>query len=249
MKSNLHSEKEILIFNGVMKLMNEGVNIHTIKVADIAKSVGIGKGTVYEYFKSKDELLEKSLIYCMNLSLNKAIEKIDNANGFKEKIYTMLEIAKCNVQEFNSGNGFLFSNMGTCEFAYLMKSENKEFKFKEKIYTMLEIAKCNVQEFNSGNGFLFSNMGTCEFAYLMKSENKEFKYRENIINKSIEDVISVGIEEEVIKCQRDKEYEKMVIKSAIIGFANDLYCSKSTMEKDIYELKERSYKLIIKGLN
>lgn len=202
MKSNLHSEKEILIFNGVMKLMNEGVNIHTIKVADIAKSVGIGKGTVYEYFKSKDEILEKSLIYCMNLSLNKAIEKIDNANGFKEKIYTMLEIAKCNVQEFNSGNGFLFSNMGTCEFAYLMKSENKEFK-----------------------------------------------YRENIINKSIEDVISVGIEEEVIKCQRDKEYEKMVIKSAIIGFANDLYCSKSTMEKDIYELKERSYKLIIKGLN
>lgn len=202
MKGNLHSEKEILIFNGVMKLMNEGVNIHTIKVADIAKSVGIGKGTVYEYFKSKDELLEKSLIYCMNLSLNKAIEKIDNANGFKEKIYTMLEIAKCNVQEFNSGNGFLFSNMGTCEFAYLMKSENKEFK-----------------------------------------------YRENIINKSIEDVISVGIEEEVIKCQRDKEYEKMVIKSAIIGFANDLYCSKSTMEKDIYELKERSYKLIIKGLN
>lgn len=202
MKSNLHSEKEILIFNGVMKLMNEGVNIHTIKVADIAKSVGIGKGTVYEYFKSKDELLEKSLIYCMNLSLNKAIEKIDNANGFKEKIYTMLEIAKCNVQEFNSGNGFLFSNMGTCEFAYLMKSENKEFK-----------------------------------------------YRENIINKSIEDVISVGIEEEVIKCQRDKEYEKMVIKSAIIGFANDLYCSKFTMEKDIYELKKRSYKLIIKGLN
>lgn len=202
MKSNLHSEKEILIFNGVMKLMNEGVNIHTIKVADIAKSVGIGKGTVYEYFKSKDELLEKSLIYCMNLSLNKAIEKIDNANGFKEKIYTMLEIAKCNVQEFNSGNGFLFSNMGTCEFAYLMKSENKEFK-----------------------------------------------YRENIINKSIEDVISAGIKEQVIKCQRDKEYEKMVIKSAIIGFANDLYCSKSTMEKDIYELKERSYKLIIKGLN
>ena len=202
MKGNLHSEKEILIFNGVMKLMNEGVNIHTIKVADIAKSVGIGKGTVYEYFKSKDELLEKSLIYCMNLSLNKAIEKIDNANGFKEKIYTMLEIAKCNVQEFNSGNGFLFSNMGTCEFAYLMKSENKEFK-----------------------------------------------YRENIINKSIEDVISAGIKEQVIKCQRDKEYEKMVIKSAIIGFANDLYCSKSTMEKDIYELKERSYKLIIKGLN
>lgn len=202
MKSNLHSEKEILIFNGVMKLMNEGVNIHTIKVADIAKSVGIGKGTVYEYFKSKDELLEKSLIYCMNLSLNKAIEKIDNANGFEEKIYTMLEITKCNVQDFNSGNGFLFSNMGTCEFAYLMKSENKEFK-----------------------------------------------YRENIINKSIEDVISVGIEEEVIKCQRDKEYEKMVIKSAIIGFANDLYCSKFTMEKEIYELKKRSYKLIIKGLN
>ena len=69
-----------------MKLMNEGVNIHTIKVADIAKSVGIGKGTVYEYFKSKDELLEKSLIYYMNLSINKAIEKIDAANGFKEKI-------------------------------------------------------------------------------------------------------------------------------------------------------------------
>ena len=202
MKNNLHSEKEILIFNGVMKLLNEGINIHTIKVADIAKSVGIGKGTVYEYFKSKEEILEKSLNYYMDLSLNEAIEKINDANGFREKIYTMLEIAKCNVQDFNSGNGFLFSNMGTCEFGYLMKSENKEFK-----------------------------------------------YRENIINENIENVISVGIEEQVIKSQNDKEYEKMVIKSAIIGFANDLYCSKVTIERDIYELKERSYKLIIKGLN
>ena len=202
MKGNLHSEKEILIFNGVMKLMNEGVNIYTIKVADIAKSVGIGKGTVYEYFKSKDELLEKSLIYYMNLSINKAIEKIDNANGFKEKIYTMLEIAKCNVQDFNSGNGFLFSNMGSCEFAYLMKSENEDFK-----------------------------------------------YRENIINESIENVVLVGIKEQVIKGQNNKEYENLVIKSAIIGFENALYCSKFTTENDIYELKEKSYKLIIKGLN
>ncbi|EPZ59070.1 hypothetical protein H477_1823 [[Clostridium] sordellii ATCC 9714] len=43
MENNTHSEKEILIFNAVNELLNEGVKLHTVKVADIAKKAGIGK--------------------------------------------------------------------------------------------------------------------------------------------------------------------------------------------------------------
>lgn len=202
MRDNLHSEKEILIFNGVIKLINQGINLHSIKVADIAKEVGIGKGTVYEYFKSKDEILEKSLLYSMNLCMNKSIEKINNSNGFKNKMYTILEITKSNVKEYNSSNGLIFSNMETYEF-------------------------------------------TC----LINSNNKQLKDMENSINKTIEDIILLGIKEKVIQDQNDREYEKMAIKSVIIGFANAFYCSKFILEEEIDKLKDRSYKLLIKGLN
>ncbi len=34
--------------------------VENTKMKDIAKSAGIGKGTIYEYFNSRDEILQKS---------------------------------------------------------------------------------------------------------------------------------------------------------------------------------------------
>ena len=84
-----YPEKVIMIFNGITKLMSEGNKLHSIKVSDIAKAAGIGKGTIYEYFTSKEEILEKVLLYNMNIELSIVIEKINNANGFKSKIYSI----------------------------------------------------------------------------------------------------------------------------------------------------------------
>ena len=67
-------------------------------------------------------------------------------------------------------------------------------------------------------------------------------YRNITIIHSGDFVARFNLDRNTISEKNNKEYENLVIKSAIIGFANALYCSKFTTENDIYELKEKSYK-------
>ena len=57
------SEKEILLYQAVNGLLERGESLSELRVADIAKEAGIGKGTVYEYVASKEELLANSFLY------------------------------------------------------------------------------------------------------------------------------------------------------------------------------------------
>ena len=60
------TDKKTLIFDAVISLIEEN-GFHTkLKVSDIADKAGIGKGTVYEYFSNKEEIIAESLIYFMN---------------------------------------------------------------------------------------------------------------------------------------------------------------------------------------
>ena len=45
--------KVLKMFQACAELMEEGMDVHDIKVVDITNRAGIGKGTAYEYFKNK----------------------------------------------------------------------------------------------------------------------------------------------------------------------------------------------------
>lgn len=87
MKEKVYSPKEIAVFEGFSKLIEQGVSLNNIRVSDIAKSAGIGKGTVYEYFKSKEEVIAKSIFYKMQTEFMRILEKSNKAVGFKDKCY------------------------------------------------------------------------------------------------------------------------------------------------------------------
>lgn len=80
-----YAEKELLIFEGFKKIIIDNSNIESIKVSDIAKAAGIGKGTVYEYFKSKDEIIARSIIYNFKIEIKNTIETIKNVSSFKDQ--------------------------------------------------------------------------------------------------------------------------------------------------------------------
>ena len=48
-------DKMRLMFEAVSELIRQQRDISTIKVQDITTEAGIGKGTAYEYFSSKEE--------------------------------------------------------------------------------------------------------------------------------------------------------------------------------------------------
>ncbi|XTR38754.1 TetR/AcrR family transcriptional regulator [Paraclostridium tenue] len=201
MANNTHSEKEILIFNAVNKLLHEGIKLHTVKVADIAKEAGIGKGTIYDYFKSKEEILEKAFLYNMDIELYENIEKIKFGDNFKDKFYIILDIVEKSTTDYSSFSNILFSNLSHHEF--------KEILEKNKDYI-----------------------------------NKRY----DLLKKVINELLLIGVSENIIKEQEDKDYQIMVFESVVVGFGHTI-CIKNEDEKIIEDSKSRAYKLLIKGLN
>ena len=56
-------EKKAAVFRAVLGLLRQGRPLGDLKVSEIAEAAGIGKGTVYEYFPSREELLRDAMQY------------------------------------------------------------------------------------------------------------------------------------------------------------------------------------------
>ena len=75
-----YKEKEILIFDAAWELFFQR-GFHETKISAIAKKAGIGKGTIYEYFKSKEEVAVEMIVYYLessHIELINDLESIDN---------------------------------------------------------------------------------------------------------------------------------------------------------------------------
>jgi AcrR family transcriptional regulator len=61
-------------------------------VEDVAAEAGIGKGTVYLYFKSKEELYVAALARDIRVFADQAREEMESLPGFREKIEAFLRV-------------------------------------------------------------------------------------------------------------------------------------------------------------
>ena len=85
------AEKEMLMYKAVIEMIQENYDINSIKVSDITGRAGIGKGTTYEYFGSKEEIIVKALFYDTYVHILN-VEKIMKQNkNFKEKYYLLMD--------------------------------------------------------------------------------------------------------------------------------------------------------------
>ena len=57
LKEEERRQRETAVYQAVLRLIGNGADITKLRVQEIAAEAGIGKGTVYEYFSSKEEIL------------------------------------------------------------------------------------------------------------------------------------------------------------------------------------------------
>lgn len=84
-------EKVQKMYQAISELVQEKKELTVLKVSDITSRAGIGKGTAYEYFSSKDEIIvHASLWLCFrqNKEMAKELEKFED---FKSKFMFLLE--------------------------------------------------------------------------------------------------------------------------------------------------------------
>ena len=86
----LSSPKVVAMYEAVNELMEEGRYIYSLKISDITSKAGIGKGTAYEYFATKEELLGKAIFYQLHRGLHHMTEEALKKESFREQIYAVL---------------------------------------------------------------------------------------------------------------------------------------------------------------
>lgn len=91
-----YQSKEIAVFGGILGMIEEGRNLYTITVSDIAEAAGIGKGTVYEYFSSKEEIFKKTILYIISNVLEEIERAMDQEQDFRGKYYAFMELVEHN---------------------------------------------------------------------------------------------------------------------------------------------------------
>jgi AcrR family transcriptional regulator len=85
-------EKVLLLYHAVGELLDEGADLSTVKVSAITSRAGIGKGTAYDYFETKDDMIASALVYLVKYTLVEMQEKVDMHCTFTEQVNCILEM-------------------------------------------------------------------------------------------------------------------------------------------------------------
>lgn len=83
--------KVLLIYGAVQDLVGEGRDINDISVSNIAERAGIGKGTIYDYFESREELVACAFLFYVNRTAEQINKTLATLPGFREQIYALFD--------------------------------------------------------------------------------------------------------------------------------------------------------------
>ena len=84
------TDKVIAIYHAVEDFVAEGAQLSDMRISDIAKRAGIGKGTTYEYFTSKEELVVKAMVYLVGTMTKRIINNMEKLETFQDKFMLLL---------------------------------------------------------------------------------------------------------------------------------------------------------------
>lgn len=78
------------IYQAVFELFEEGADLNSLTVSEITKKAGIGKGTAYEYFSDKEEMIAKAIFYNVEMFCQKINEGVAKEKSLYDKINFVL---------------------------------------------------------------------------------------------------------------------------------------------------------------
>lgn len=104
------------MYKAVLQMLEQGVDAGNIHVSDITEKAGIGKGTAYEYFDTREEIVACAIVYQVQYLFEWLENALKERKSFQEQLAFLLdEIEK----KDGCKNGFL-------RFVHMM-TDNSEF--------------------------------------------------------------------------------------------------------------------------
>lgn len=109
------SEKKLALFQAVIDLIEEDMDLHSMKVSDITGRAGIGKGTAYEYFSSKEEMVAQAIVWFAEQEFEKVHRMLDEKATLKEQILGILDFIDTEMRGRRCSEQLLKLQNHSCE--------------------------------------------------------------------------------------------------------------------------------------
>lgn len=94
MSNDAHESRKAAVYEAALQLIGQGVSPAALKIQQLADAAGIGKGTVYEYFSSKDEILRGLEVYCFcreNVRIRALMADCTTLAGLEDRVLGYLQ--------------------------------------------------------------------------------------------------------------------------------------------------------------
>lgn len=126
------------ILDSVISYIKEEPNLTQVSMSQIAERAGIGKSTVYDYFKTKDAMIEETYLYLLE-KYQKILLKDIELTTFKETmviqlswILEVVEDAKIIMEAImSSQNELVIFNYNHCSIRIEVIQKKMESRFSE----------------------------------------------------------------------------------------------------------------------
>lgn len=93
------SPKVLAVYKAVAELFMEGADLSSLTVSEITARAGIGKGTVYDYFANKEEMLAGALYHEMDMVCSELYKQLQKKRNLYEKMEQILLDMEGHMQE------------------------------------------------------------------------------------------------------------------------------------------------------
>lgn len=87
------------LYRGVMELVLEGVDVRTLKVSDITQKAGIGKGTAYDYFDTREEIIVSAILHSMVCIQEEVEAQLALRTSFFDRMEYLMEVLEEKMAE------------------------------------------------------------------------------------------------------------------------------------------------------
>lgn len=141
------------------RVIFEEKGFHEAKISEIAHEAGIGKGTVYEYFSSKQALFEEMICMLIDKGFEHLLELINKTDGPVEKLNIIAKLESLIIKE----HGKLFSLI--LVMMPNMSQETKKIFFDTRL-KQLELIETIVEEGQEKG--IFRSFNKAHFALIFK---------------------------------------------------------------------------------
>lgn len=178
------NEKKIKLLMAAKDLF-ETKGFHEAKIAEIAKMADVGKGTVYEYFDSKQALFEEMILFLMDTGFSHMNELIKAVDDPIEKLRVIADIET----EIVKDHGQLFSVV--IERMYSASDELK-MQFRKTRLFLLETIETILKE--GVEKKVFKDISSKHFAYIFKGAITQANMSENCYPIGLDEI---GLKDEL----------------------------------------------------